>query len=366
MQKRYSKTELCFIWLDSFLGLEYRHKAELFNLIKDKSDIKSLIENAKDYIVRNVGENEYNTLLHSANDNYLKSVLEGLSKKEIIAITRESEDYPEELYNLPLSPLVLYAKGDISLLKTEKFAIVGSRRNIPLSIKIAEDYAKELSDAGFTIVTGIAEGIDKTVIETVLKNKGKIISVIAGGFDNVYPKSHINLFNSVTENGLAITESPPEIAPLPFFFPIRNRIIAGLGNGTLIVSGGKKSGTMYTAEYAEEYGKDLFVVPYSIGVFCGEGNNELIKRGAILTDTPKDILEFYSKEIKNTKKIIFTEQEKALIDALKDSDGKVEKLCKKLGKKIFEITPVLSMLEIKGAIVRNGVNEYAISIDLED
>ena len=238
MGKIYPKAELCLIWLDSFLGLEYKHKAEIFDLINDRTDIKELIVSSKDYVIKNIGENEYNTLLHSANAEYLDSVIKGLIKRDIIAITKESEDYPEELKDLPFAPLVLYAKGDLSLLKTEKFAIVGSRKNIPLALKIAEDYAEELSDAKFTLVTGIAEGVDKTVIETVIKNEGKIISVIAGGFDNIYPKSHINLFESVVKNGLALSESPPETVPLPFYFPVRNRIIAGLGKGTLIVSGG--------------------------------------------------------------------------------------------------------------------------------
>lgn len=365
--KKYDNSELCLIWLDSFIGLEYKHKQAVYGMINGKADIKELLVKGKDYIISNIGNNEYSTLLNSANSEYLRFILDQLDRKNIIAVTIESSDYPESLMNTPLPPLVLYCKGDVKLLSGNNFSIVGSRKSLPLSINLAKSYSETLVENGFNLVTGIAEGIDSTVLETAVKCGGKAISVIAGGFNNIYPQSNVSLLDKVIEKGLAISEYPPEVAPKPFHFPIRNRIIAALSRGTLVVSGARKSGTLYTAEYTEEYGKDLFAIPYSVGVVSGEGCNDLIKRGAMLTDSPRDILEYYGIESSERKKMEFTPEQKQIIKALRDGEMHVEKLCKALNKRIFEITPVLSILEINKIIVKSGTNVYGLArTDLEE
>lgn len=363
---KYDNGELCLIWLDSFLGLEYKHKQELFKMIGGKADIKELLVKGKSYIAENIGENEYNTLVNSANANYLDYVLSALERKGIVAVTITSKDYPDTLKNTPIPPLVLYCKGDIKLLKCDIFGIVGSRKNLPSTLAVAKRYADELSASGLTLITGIAEGVDATVISTAVENGRSAISVIGGGFDHLYPKSNQDLLEKLVLNGLAISEYPPDTVPKPFHFPVRNRIIAALSKGVLIVSGAMKSGTQYTAEYAEEYGKDLFAIPYGVGVAQGAGCNDLIKRGAMLTDDPKDVLDFYGL-VKERKKIELNESEKAIVSVLKDGEKHTEKICAALGKRVFEITPVLSMLEMKGVISKNGVNVYGICRnDLEE
>ena len=358
---KYSTKELCLIWLDSFIGLEYKHKAELYKKLNSESKIKDFIQENKGYILEFIGENNYNTLINSANGEYLNFVLEGLNRAGVKAITIDSENYPEELKEIDIPPLVLYTIGNLELLKNKKFSIVGSRKNLPISLKIAEDYADKLCEAGLTLVTGIAEGVDKAVLLAGLKHK-KIISVVAGGFNCIYPKTNIDVFNKVCENGLAISESPPDVNPMPYFFPVRNRIIAGLGIGTLVVSGAKKSGTMYTAEFAEEYGKDLFCVPYSIGVKSGEGTNELIKKGALLTDTPNDIIDFYNLEVKESK-IELTKEEKEVVAVIREGLTHIEQIALKTKKIAAELLATLSMLEIKGVVVKDGVNSYSIIKD---
>ncbi len=365
--KKYSNSELCLIWLDSFLGLEYVHKQALYKMINGKADIKSLIVGAENYIRSKVGDNAYNTLLSSANADYLSHVIEELKKREIIVVTIESIEYPKLLKDTAIPPLVLYCKGNINLLTEKCFGIVGSRKSLPLSISLAKEYASAISDGGFTLVSGIAEGVDSAVLEYAIKNKRKVISVLAGGFDNLYPKSNYELLEKVIKVGLAISEHPPEIKPMPFHFPIRNRIIAGLSKGVLVVSAGAKSGTLYTAEYAEEYGRDVFAVPYSVGIYSGVGCNELIKRGAILTDTPEDITAFYGIENnKDTKVLSLTEDEKLIVNILKDGEAHVEKIEQALKKPTRQILGTLSMLEIKKIVVKRGTNVYGlIRLDLE-
>lgn len=357
--RKYTKEELCLIWLDSFDGLEYKHKQVIFDFIKGEEKITDGLNFAKDYIQNSVGENQFNTMVSSANQNYLNYVLEELDRKGIIAITFISKEYPEILSQIEIKPLILYAKGNIELLNSEIFGIVGSRKSLPLSISLAEEYTKVLSN-NFTLVTGIAEGVDSAVIKSALEQNANVISVTAGGFDNIYPSQNKDLFDKVCEKGLALSEYPPKVSPKPYYFPIRNRIIAGLSKGVLVVSGAKKSGTLYTAEYAGEFGKDLFAIPYSVGIKSGEGCNDLIKNGATLTDTPQDILDFYGIDSTQTK-IELTDEEKVVLKALSENGQMhIEKLATVLNKRTFEITSTLSILEIRGLIVKGG-NIYGLS-----
>lgn len=356
---KYTGKELRLIWLDSFSGLEYKHKKAIYRLLDGKTDIKKLIESRENEISLQIGANGYKILHQAANEDYLKFVLSGLEKRGIVCLTAESEAYPVLLKQTSLPPLVLYAKGDVSILNGECFAVVGSRKSLPFQKSVATDFTSSLIDAGFIPVTGIAEGVDETVLKCALGKKAPAVSVLAGGLDSVYPSSNRNLADLVAENGVVISEYPPETAALPYHFPIRNRIIAGLSVGTLVVSAGKKSGTLYTAEYAEEYGRKVFAVPYGIGVASGVGCNDLIKRGAFLADDPKDILDMFDKKISDTP-LSLNEDEKAVIAALSDGEKHIEKICEDLHKKIFEVTPVLSILEIKGVISKNGGNAYGL------
>lgn len=361
---KYNKKELCLIWLDSFLGLEYKYKKELCTVIEERADIPFILESAKDFLVSAIGESKFCTLKSSANKEYLEYILSDYDKKNISVTTILSDDYPKAFKDIECPPLVVYYKGDFALFGSEKFAIVGSRKTLPNSLALAKDYAEQLIDVGFTLVTGIAEGVDAKVLTTALEKGGKVISVVAGGLDHVYPAQHAELLNEICANGLVISEYPPSTVPRPFNFPVRNRLISALARGVLIVSASMKSGTMYTAGYAVEYSKDLFAIPYSVGIPSGAGCNELIKRGAILTDTPQDIIEFYGKE-KTVQKIELGEDERQIVSALSDGALHIEKLCSALNKRVFEITPVLSILEIKGLVIKNA-NVYQLTrSDLE-
>ena len=361
---KYSQKELCLIWLDAFTDLAYKHKWEIYNLIDGKRDIKSVIERAKDYLITQIGETAFSNLIKSANPDYLQSILEGLEKRGVRAITIHSDDYPDFLTQVELPPLVIYAKGDVDLFNAQCFGVVGSRKSLPLQKNIAKTISDGLIDNGFILVTGIAEGIDQTVLECAIEKGAKVISVVAGGFDNIYPKTNLELFEKVAKQGLVISEQPPEVIPKPYMFPVRNRIISALSDGVLIVSAGKRSGTLWTANYAEEYSKKVFAVPYSPGIASGEGCNELIKQGALLCDNVQDILTIFGK-IKEKQQLTLSEEEREIILLLREGETHIQKICEKLGKKIFEITPVLSIMEINGLVYKNGSNVYGTNADLE-
>lgn len=335
-------------------------KQSLFFKLENEKDYKRFLLENKDAFYGVIKEEDYNAFISSAKKEYLDCLLSLYNKHGIKAVTIESEDYPEELKETDCPPLVLYAKGDLGLLKTEKFSIVGSRKSLPMSINTAKEFATSLSES-FTLITGIAEGIDSAVLNETLSLGRKVISVIAGGFFNIYPKSNTSLFELVSIKGLALSENPPTVKPKPYFFPKRNRIIAGLGKGTLIVNGGEKSGVYSTAEYAGIYGKDIFAIPYGINIPSGIAPNRIIRDGGILTTSPEDILEFYGIEKNKKETPDFSEEEKEIIDCIKDQPKHVDLICEELKKEIFIIMPYITMLEIKGYIVKNGVNTYGIA-----
>ncbi len=357
---KYESYELVAIWLDSFIGLSYSAKFKIYNLIKESNSIrKTLEENAK-FVISVSSEKLYTAMISSTYKEYLDYQLSELGKYNVIAITFLSDTYPKSLVNIESPPFVLYAKGDISLLNSNCFSIVGSRRSIPLSESIAKNYAQALSKAGMTLVTGIAEGIDSVVIKTALKETGKIISIIPGGFKHVYPKSNEQLLEKVMENGLALTEHTLDIQSDKYMYQPRNRLIAGLSRGTLVVSGRKQSGTRLTAEWAESFSRDLFAIPYSIGISSGEGCNDLIKNGAKLTDTPDDILEFYGLEKQNETQDL-TEEEKEIIKVLQDGELHIEQISAKIKLDISKVSATILMLEIKGLVVKSGTNIYGLT-----
>ena len=352
----YDKLELTAIYIDSFDFLDHKLKSTFLSYVSDGDDLKVAVDKMKQFL----SEDDFSILQKCANNDYLKELISAIERENAVAITKYSKTYPKYLSEVFCPPIVLYAKGNLDLLNDKKrFAIVGSRRCLSTDKKTAEHFAKELSNAGVTIITGIAEGCDSAVIKGAVKN-GKIISVTAGGFDKLYPKENADLFNSVAKNGLCISEQRPSVKPMPYMYPYRNRIIAGLSNGVLVVSAGLRSGTLHTVSHALDQGKDIFAIPHDIGSASGEGCNNLIKSGAFLTDTPEDILSYFGIEKPKEKKIDLEGFERELYEIIKsEGSAHVDLLSAKTGKMMYELIATLSMLEIKGAIVKSAGNYYS-------
>ncbi len=345
------------IWLDSFSGIEYKHKKRLYDEFVTSSFADNVCRN-ESFIRKFLGDGVYNSFLSAATEEYFNFTINTLNKSGTGCITIDDDIYPEELECIPCPPLVLYYRGNVDLLKTKKFAVVGSRKTLPFIIAKTEEIVSTLNQAGVTVVTGLAEGGDEAVLTAGVRT-GKVISVLASGFDCVYPKTNQGIFDRICKNGLAISEYPPETKSERWFFPVRNRIIAGLGMGTLVVSGGEKSGTFYTAEYAEGSSRQVFALPYSVNVSSGAGCNKLLQCGAYLTLSAEDILNFYGIEVPKEPEVQLTDKEKEVYDIIKENEIHIDKLCEITGKKAYELMPVLSMLEIKKLIVKLGGNRYS-------
>ena len=311
--------------------------------------------------VKTLPSGVYNIVKDKLGDKAFRAkVLENLENKGIVCVTVKSDCYPESLKNIDEPPAVLYCKGNIELLKSNCFSVVGSRKSTAGAIAQCKKISEELTHA-FTVVTGMADGADSAAVEGALPS-GKIISVLANGFDYRYPAINSGLIERVEKSGLLISEYPPHIPPLRYYFPYRNRLIAGLSRGTLVVSAGIKSGALITANYALEYGREVFAFPYNTGIVSGAGCNDLIKNGAYLTENILDIFKVFGLDLEKSEKCTdLSEIERAVLEQIKiTGEGFLPVIAENLNKFTYQLIPVAASLEIKGLITRLGGNRYAI------
>ena len=201
------------------------------------------------------------------------------------------EAYPLSLFETPDPPSLLYAKGDLRLLKRPAIAIVGSRNATPGGVQSAGRFARALAAQGYCIVSGMALGIDAAAHEGAMAAAGTTIAVIGTGADRIYPARHQTLARQIAEKGLIISEFPLGTSPLPSNFPRRNRIISGLSRGVLVVEAALESGSLITARLAGDQGREVFAIPGSIHSPHAKGCHRLIKQGAKLVESAEDILE---------------------------------------------------------------------------
>lgn len=352
----YTEEEINLITLSAMEELTHKN---CVTLLGGLTSANPDFEFHKNYLIKTLSDGVYNKVKGKFySQSYRGKILEKLAARGIICVTYFSKLYPESLKNTPCPPITLFCKGNVNLLNSRKFAIVGSRRTLPNVLKECKAVSAELSQ-NFTIVTGTADGADAAVISGAIES-GKTICVLAYGFDSCYPSVNEKLIKNVEKNGLLVTEYTPQIKPQKFNFPARNRIIAGLAEGALVVSAGKRSGAAITARYALEYGKRVFAFPYSLGIASGEGCNLLIRDGATLARGAGDILEDFGIERAEPKKLTLTDEEIEVLALIKDAgDAFVPAIAAKLCKMPFQLIPVITSLEIKGLITRLGGNRYA-------
>ncbi len=214
-------------------------------------------------------------LLEKSNQNY---------------ILLSDDRYPKMLFEIPDPPIILYYSGNIKIISNPSIAIVGSRRTSPYTREFTFDIAKELSTLGITIVSGLAMGIDTLAHRGALQGIGSTIAVLGTGLDVNYPVKNIALKQEIEKNGLVISEFPPKTLPVSENFPIRNRIISGLSHGVIVIQAAKKSGSLITARYALEQNRQIFTIPGPLNNPMFEGNNGLLRQGAVLIRDKEDVI----------------------------------------------------------------------------
>jgi len=261
---------------------------ENFNPLQNHIEQLHMFSSDKNSSLRSTNISFYPEILHKQIHSY--------KDKEIHTITFFDQEYPSYLKEIYQPPWVLFARGDITLLQGEpKLAVVGSRQATQYGKNAIRLIFPELIAGGVVIVSGLAKGIDALAHEYAMKNGGKTIAVIAGGLYHIYPKENVSLADEMFKTQLVLSEYPPDTKPQKWHFPARNRIISGLAKGTFIVEAKRKSGSLITANYAVNEGRDVFSLPGSIFNPYSMGANGLIQQGAKLVTKAEDILEEIGK-----------------------------------------------------------------------
>ena len=277
----------------------------------------------------------------------------------------DSPDYPALLGEIDGAPPILIVRGDTSLAAGPCVAMVGARNASAAAVKLARDFAAALAEAGFAVVSGLARGIDGAAHRGALP---RTIGVIASGIDITYPPQHAELQEQVAQQGLLVAEQPPGTEPRGSHFPSRNRIIAGLAAGTLVVEAAPKSGSLITARLAGEAGREVMAIPGSPLDARAQGCNQLIREGAVLVQSADDVVElltgFDGTPISTFREPVqaidldpdeWAEAEPADIGALLTiAPVQVDELIRQSGAGAAEVQMALLELEIAGNLVRHA------------
>lgn len=308
-----------------------------------------------------------NVLEHLPNKPSLTQIEDDLAfihKKKCWIIDVSNEDFPNQLKQIADCPFVLYGKGNQNILKKQQIGIVGARNASLIGKRIAEHFAKELGKNGIVITSGLAKGIDASAHLAALENG--TIAVMAGGVDHIYPSSHYHIYEKIIQNGAVISEMPLNHEPVPYLFPKRNRIIAGLSLGIIVVEAALNSGSLHTAKAALEYGREIFAVPGSPMDPRCRGTNNLIKQGAFLIEDINDVLDVIKvpvERLARAEKLFnpllnfyptpFENLRSVIIDALSSAPISFDDLVMSINASASEITAEITLLEIEGIIKRD-------------
>jgi DNA processing protein len=274
-------------------------------------------------------------------------------------ITIKDDDYPKRLKDIYDPPALLYVRGELRSEDELAIAVVGSRKTSPYGRWFTEKIGQDLARHGITVVSGMARGIDSIAHKGALQGGGRTIAVLGCGVDVIYPSENRNLFYQIIEQGAVLSEFPMGSRPEGGHFPRRNRIISGLSIGVVIVQASAKSGSLITAGYALEQGREVFAVPGNVGAEGSRGTNQLIKEGAKLVESTQDILEEIYPQWKREKETPpptetrapdLSVEEKTLYCLLGETPLHIDAIIRETQLDPGKVSSFLLNLELKGLI----------------
>ncbi|MFA6005593.1 MAG: DNA-processing protein DprA [Patescibacteria group bacterium] len=293
--------------------------------------------------------------------------LKKLEQKHIRYIAATSSDYPSSLTNISDPPIGLFCKGNTSLFASSgiRLAVVGTRKPSNYGQRMTKLLVGDLAKIGVVIVSGMALGIDTVAHDTALAANGKTIAVLGCGVDIVYPYSNKKLYERILENnGLIVSEFPPGLTVLPGLFVARNRIVSGLSYGTIVIEGSNHSGSLITASYAAEQGKEIFAVPGQVGMECSEAPNILLKQGAHPVTCTQDVTDAlglrYNQRKKKVEPPSLSPTEKSIYALLESAPSTLDELLTHSLLSVPDLSITVSQMELQGIIEKNQEGRWQI------
>lgn len=299
----------------------------------------------------------------------IEKYIKQLKAKDVWFVTLQDEDYPKLLKEIKSPPFVIYGKGDFEILTgfarqpsglpRPTIAVVGTRKTTEYGREVTKLLTAELVLNGFTIVSGLALGVDAISHMTALELKGKTIAVLGCGVDCCYPRENVSIYNSIVEKGVVVSEFPLQMKPTQWTFPARNRIIAGLSQAVLVTEGAEDSGSLITAKLALRFNRRVFAVPGPITSAMSKGPYKLIAKGASLVTSAEDIIKSIKggksiKSIKGDKRDMGdrgeTEEEKKILKLLENEALHFDEIVRKTEFKSSKLGSLLTLMEIKGMV----------------
>lgn len=294
-----------------------------------------------------------------------EKLLENILKKDIKVITQEDKSYPDRLKQIFDPPVVLYVKGEIKKEDDRALAVVGTRKITSYGREVTEMLIRDLASYNFTIVSGLARGVDSLAHKLALENGLRTIAVLGSGVDVIYPPENKKLASEIIQNGALVSEIPPSVEPSRGYFPARNRIISGLSLGVLITEADEKSGSLITAGQALEQNREVFAVPGPIYSKLSRGPAELIKQGAKLVSRAEDIIE----ELKVSKTVVVektakpngvSKEENLIINLLENETKHFDQLSRESKLSAEKLNGLLLTMELSGKIKNLGSGNYSL------
>lgn len=285
-----------------------------------------------------------------------------------IAVVIEPDDaYPSRLKEIPDPPGVLFVRGAFAPTDGLAVAIVGTRHATQYGLAQAERLAAGLSRAGYTIVSGLARGIDAAAHRGALKAGGRTLAVLGSGVLNVYPPEHVELAGDISQRGAVMSENPPMSPPLAGAFPQRNRIITGMSLGVVVVEASERSGALISARHAMEQGREVFAVPGRVDSRTSRGCHRLIRDGAKLVESVDDVLEELGplatptpredgRQVRHPVELQLNEPEQAVLGAVDDEPTSIDDIAAASGLPVQNVLSTVSVLEMKRLIRRVSGN----------
>ncbi len=358
-------------WL--VLAHAYVRVAELEALLSCFGSVEAIVaQKQRDLCAAGLTEEKARAVASPAEDAVSRA-LDWLQHDTHHIVAFGQEDYPDLLARIPGRPLLLYVNGNADTLRLPSLAIIGSRNPTPGGLQNGLNFSRHLARQGFTITSGLAEGIDTAAHRGALEAGGTTVAFLGHGIDRVYPAANRDLAHAIAESGALVSEYPLGARPLRRHFPERNRLISGLSLGTVVIEAARKSGSLITARMAAEQGREVFALPGSIHNPLARGCHKLIRQGAKLVETAEDILDELAPL---TGHMLQTTMESKPSDQkLNNADEDYDQLRKILGYDpitmdelhaqsgltIEELSSMLLILELHGEVESLSGGRYALS-----
>ncbi|WP_310448199.1 DNA-processing protein DprA [Thiobacillus sp.] len=347
--------------LDSWLRLALAPgvgNTSLIRLLTAFGSPEAVLASGRTALSVHLSSAQCDALLGEPDAALMEATLAWLDQPGNSLLTLADADYPKNLLEIADPPAVLYCKGRRTLLSQPGLGVVGSRNATPQGVRDAEAFSRALSDAGFTIISGLALGIDAAAHRGGLASAGSSIAIIGTGLDRIYPARNKALAHQLAENGLVISEFALGTPPLPGHFPRRNRLISGLSRGVLVVEAAPDSGSLITARVATEQGREVFAIPGSIHSPLARGCHALIKQGAKLVESAADILDELAWPQRLAPPAWPEQAADPVLDALDGAPATLDALAQRTGLTLDALSAKLLALELEGQIASMPGGRY--------